>query len=1393
MRATRSRAAAGPSKAGQDNAHSPVQIAADPSPAAAAQTAALAQHAVASALPLAAAVTARAAAAATAATAANRAAKLSREAVQLMAQNSRFGNQSAADNTTAGRRTRQRIASECPSSNGDTPEPPTPAGADTNAIVSSMSEPARSASAAVVQPPAVAQPLGQAQPEAAAPADAKPTARSKKTARKSALAVTGTAEGSGMGKVAGAAKTGAAPLRAAGGAKTGAAAALPAAGKAAVQAAMQAVVQRMGGAAAAMLSKAAGGRSGARAARSRAKSKKPAKSAAVAMEEDSDGSDYNPDSASASESSADSQVVDLVSDSEAEGILQRPSKRQRTSGAGAGKATGKRPAKKQKGGQAARDAIKAAAKQRRKEKKAAAASVAPEDENAWGPFDARGREIGETDEEDSDVEEEPFVLQPMPAMEAPGEIVAALLPYQREFLAWAVGQERSSVRGGILADEMGMGKTLQAITLIVTHRTDDMSKLPPVQPPDQAAKPKQAAAAPRPKLALLSARRPDGAGNAAKPVPDMSAADVVPSTLAVELPPVVPEEGKLEQDDDGLEWETVEDEARPSEGVQPGTSCCKDHAAAPKNQDADAPGVGTTEQASSSGGYGRATLVVCPLVAVLQWRQEIERFTQPNTLKVVVFHGSKRTADAAELAGADVVLTTYSIIEGEHRRYVEPDKIPCKYCSRKFQPERLDVHLRFFCGPNAKKSAALAKQQKKRPRGDGKSKAAGGKAAAAGSGSEDNSSDGSNSDEGEEDDEEGEEEEVPKKGKKVAAGKGKGVKKGSGKANGKGKGKKKGYEKDAKGKGKATKDDGDPDFSESDESAADESEGEDSDDANDERSMKRKAWKAAWRAWRASGGQSNIKDEASKEAAEMIAKAKAKAKATEGPGVSVLHEVAWRRVVLDEAHSIKDRRCSTARAVFALNSKYKWALSGTPLQNRVGELYSLIRFLRIFPYAFYFCGAGTAKSSKEAPCTCKCIDYPFSSNHRKCNHCGHSPLHHYCWWNKHVANPIKKWGYVGKGRKAMLLLKHQILPKILLRRTKVQCADVLALPPRTVVMRKDAFDEREADFYEALYTQSQAQFGAYVQAGTVVNNYAHIFDLLIRLRQAVDHPYLVVHSASGAAAAQAASAKAAAAKSAADDDGDLNGGMCGVCHDPLEQPVVAACGHAFCRVCLAEYLDGCTGVAGCPSCQRPLSVDLTAASPAPARVAGARKASILNRLALGEFQSSTKIEALREELHRTLQRDPSAKALVFSQFTSMLDLIFFRLQQVGIRCVRLEGSMTMDARNRMIDAFSNDPAVTVFLMSLKAGGVALNLTAASHVMLMDPWWNPAVEQQAQDRIHRLGQFKPIAVHRFIIAGTIEERILKLQEKKQLVFEGTVGRDAEALGRLTEDDLRFLFA
>uniref|UniRef100_A0A804NQQ1 FRIGIDA-like protein n=1 Tax=Zea mays TaxID=4577 RepID=A0A804NQQ1_MAIZE len=127
----------------------------------------------------------------------------------------------------------------------------------------------------------------------------------------------------------------------------------------------------------------------------------------------------------------------------------------------------------------------------------------------------------------------------------------------------------------------------------------------------------------------------------------------------------------------------------------------------------------------------------------------------------------------------------------------------------------------------------------------------------------------------------------------------------------------------------------------------------------------------------------------------------------------------------------------------------------------------------------------------------------------------------------------------------------------------------------------------------------------------------------------------------------------------------------------------------------------------------------------------------------------------------------------------------------GIKCVQLNGAMNITEKGRAIDTFTHDADYKVFLMSLKAGGVALNLTVASHVFLMDNWWNPAVENQAQDRIHRIGQFKPIKSTRFVIKDTVEERILQLQQK-QLVFEGTVGDSLDAMSKLTEADLKFLF-
>jgi DNA repair protein RAD16 len=114
---------------------------------------------------------------------------------------------------------------------------------------------------------------------------------------------------------------------------------------------------------------------------------------------------------------------------------------------------------------------------------------------------------------------------------------------------------------------------------------------------------------------------------------------------------------------------------------------------------------------------------------------------------------------------------------------------------------------------------------------------------------------------------------------------------------------------------------------------------------------------------------------------------------------------------------------------------------------------------------------------------------------------------------------------------------------------------------------------------------------------------------------------------------------------------------------------------------------------------------------------------------LPSWSSSTKIEALLEELSQLRRMDRTIKSIVFSQFVSFLDLVYWRLQKAGFHCVKLDGRMTPEQRDSVIKTFMTVPQVTVFLVSLKAGGVALNLTEASRVFLTDPWWNPAVESR----------------------------------------------------------------
>jgi superfamily II DNA or RNA helicase len=168
---------------------------------------------------------------------------------------------------------------------------------------------------------------------------------------------------------------------------------------------------------------------------------------------------------------------------------------------------------------------------------------------------------------------------------------------------------------------------------------------------------------------------------------------------------------------------------------------------------------------------------------------------------------------------------------------------------------------------------------------------------------------------------------------------------------------------------------------------------------------------------------------------------------------------------------------------------------------------------------------------------------------------------------------------------------------------------------------------------------------------------------------------------------------------------------------------------------------------------------------------------------------SGKLSALRELVDEV--ESGGHKVLIFSQFVSMLKLVREALDEDKIRYEYLDGS-TMDRQER-VDKFQEDPTIPAFLISLKAGGSGLNLTSADTVIHFDPWWNPAVEDQASDRAHRIGQKKVVTVYRLVAAGTIEEKILQLKAKKKDLVASVLSEDAGGAKTLTKDDLSDLFS
>ncbi|KAF7337701.1 DNA repair protein RAD5 [Mycena sanguinolenta] len=486
------------------------------------------------------------------------------------------------------------------------------------------------------------------------------------------------------------------------------------------------------------------------------------------------------------------------------------------------------------------------------------------------------------------------------------------------------------------------------------------------------------------------------------------------------------------------------------------------------------------------------------------------------------------------------------------------------------------------------------------------------------------------------------------------------------------------------------------------------------------------------------------------------------AKSGKSSSKSPVFEIEWLRVVLDEAHSCKSRSSKTAKAVYALNARRRWAVTGTPIVNKLEDLYSLLKFLDFQPWS----------------------DFSF--------------------FRSFITLP-----FLARDPKAIEIVQ-VILESILLRREKTMLDTngkrIVELPQKEVTVEYLEFSSVERKIYNSLFNSAKRDFQQLDAKGLIGKNYTHILAMLMRLRRAVLHPNLVLSSddertlpedAEGTVDVndlikrfanddeEEGSVNVFAQNALNDLDIDEEDAECPICMDIMQSPmIIPQCMHRCCKECMLT----CCATAEergeelhCPTCSRgPLNeADLIEVFRPPRSSQDPEPHVILRK---NNFHSSTKLDALVQNLRKLREQDPCFRAVVFSQFTSFLDLIQAVLKREHFEQYRFDGSMDVKKRGKALEEFkapTRKPKVLV--VSLKAGGVGLNLTTANHVFMVNGllverrdreprqvFLIPCVEIGAIDRVHRIGQEKTVYVKHFIVSNTIEGRILRIQKRKTAI-------------------------